>query len=324
MATSFTWVDWIIIATIIYFAVRGWTEGILYLISSLLSFFLSLYLAIRLQPIVTPFIAHTFTVSVAWAGVIAYVGIAFITEAILSVGFSAGIHKLPKHVKEGVVSQLLGAVVSAGNGMLLVTFFLVLIMALPVKGSLKQDISQSTIPPVLLRYADQYGGQVRQLIENSAEELTEFLTIKPNSSEKITLDVNAQDADLHIDSAAEEQMVALVNQERSSRGIKLLVSDPAIREVARQYSKKMFLGKFFSHYDLEGHDAGYRLENAHISFLVAGENIAFAPSLAVAHRGLMNSEGHKHNILDPAFGRVGIGIIDGGIWGKMFTQEFAD
>jgi uncharacterized protein YkwD len=119
-------------------------------------------------------------------------------------------------------------------------------------------------------------------------------------------------------------MVVLVNQERASRGISPLVVDPTMRDVARAYSRDMFLNKYFSHYDPKGHDAAYRLQHADVQFFVAGENLAFAPTLKIAHQGLMNSEGHQKNILDPQFHRVGIGIIDGGIWGKMFTQEFAD
>jgi uncharacterized protein YkwD len=324
MVASFTWIDWIIFITIGFFAVRGWTEGILHLISNLLSFVLSLYLAIRLQPIARPFLVHGLNISMAWAGVIAYVGIAFITESVLSIGFYRVIHFLPKQVKEGIASQMLGAIVSVGNGVLIMTFILVLIMALPVKGIVKQNISQSTIPPILLRLADTYGGNVKPLIENSAEELIQFMTVKPESSESIHLDVNPQHSDLHVNTADEEQMVTFVNQERVSRGIQPLTVDPEIRTVAREYSKEMFTGKFFSHYDPEGHDAGYRLQHARISFFVAGENIAFAPSVTVAHRGLMNSEGHRRNILDSAFHRVGIGVIDGGIWGKMFSQEFTD
>jgi len=36
----------------------------------------------------------------------------------------------------------------------------------------------------------------------------------------------------------------------------------------------------------------------------------------------MTSPGHRANILQPQFGRVGIGIMDGGIRGLMISQEF--
>ena len=46
------------------------------------------------------------------------------------------------------------------------------------------------------------------------------------------------------------------------------------------------------------------------------------PTLPIAHNGLMNSPGHRANILRPEFGRVGIGIMDGGLRGLMVTQKF--
>jgi uncharacterized protein YkwD len=61
---------------------------------------------------------------------------------------------------------------------------------------------------------------------------------------------------------------------------------------------------------------------AHIAFLTAGENLALAQTLAIAHTGLMHSPGHRANILNPAYHRVGIGIIEGGVHGLMISQEF--
>jgi len=59
-----------------------------------------------------------------------------------------------------------------------------------------------------------------------------------------------------------------------------------------------------------------------ISYRTAGENLAGAPSVETAHRNLMNSPGHRANILNPNFTHVGVGIVNGGPYGKMFTQHF--
>ncbi len=64
------------------------------------------------------------------------------------------------------------------------------------------------------------------------------------------------------------------------------------------------------------------LSNAGITFRYAGENIAGAGSVAQAHSSLMNSQGHRQNILRSGYTHVGIGIVDGGPHGKMFTQIF--
>jgi uncharacterized protein YkwD len=65
-----------------------------------------------------------------------------------------------------------------------------------------------------------------------------------------------------------------------------------------------------------------RMREANVRFVTAGENLALVPTVQVAHRGLMNSPGHRANILYPQFARVGIGIMDGGIRGLMISQEF--
>jgi uncharacterized protein YkwD len=84
----------------------------------------------------------------------------------------------------------------------------------------------------------------------------------------------------------------------------------------------MFVRGYFGHITPDGISPFDRLLAAHIDFLVAGENIALAPTLTIAHEGLMNSPGHRANILDTQYGRIGIGIVDGGKYGIMITQMF--
>ena len=86
----------------------------------------------------------------------------------------------------------------------------------------------------------------------------------------------------------------------------------------------MFEKGYFSHNSPEGKTPFDRIDTAQIQYKAAGENLAYAPSVEVAHEGLMNSPGHKENILRPEFGTLGVGVIDGGINGKMFCQEFTD
>ena len=53
-----------------------------------------------------------------------------------------------------------------------------------------------------------------------------------------------------------------------------------------------------------------------------GENLAGAPDVNFAHVNLMNSPGHRENILRPEFTHVGIGVVEGSQYGKIFTQQF--
>jgi uncharacterized protein YkwD len=37
----------------------------------------------------------------------------------------------------------------------------------------------------------------------------------------------------------------------------------------------------------------------------------------------MNSPGHRANILNPVFNRAGIAVLDAGVYGMIFVQNFA-
>ena len=117
-------------------------------------------------------------------------------------------------------------------------------------------------------------------------------------------------------------MLELVNKERRSEGLKELRADEEMAVVARKHSADMFKRGYFSHISPEGKDPFQRFNKEKIRYYTAGENLALAQTLQIAHDGLMNSPGHRANILRDGFGRVGTGILDGGIYGLMITQNF--
>jgi uncharacterized protein YkwD len=119
-------------------------------------------------------------------------------------------------------------------------------------------------------------------------------------------------------------MFTMLNTERTRIGLPPLVFDNALRNVARAHSDDMFKKGYFSHQSLDGRSPFDRMDDAGIKFIYAGENLALAPSTPLAMQGLMNSTGHRANILSPHFNKIGIGVIDGGIYGKMYSQEFSN
>jgi uncharacterized protein YkwD len=122
----------------------------------------------------------------------------------------------------------------------------------------------------------------------------------------------------------EQQMLLLVNTERKKRGLKALVADEQLKHVARAHSSDMLKRGYFSHITPEGTDPFHRMKKAGITYNKAGENLAYAATLEKAHIGLMNSPSHRAAILNKSFGRIGIGIVDGGKSGLMVSQEFRD
>lgn len=129
---------------------------------------------------------------------------------------------------------------------------------------------------------------------------------------------------VRFDAGAEKYMLTLVNSERAPRDLKILDFHPALRDVARSHSMDMVKNNFFSHESPTTNHIGNRLLSAGFIYISAGENLAFAGDIEIAHILLMESRGHKENILNRSFGRAGIGIVDAGPYGYMCTQIFTN
>ncbi|WP_432665878.1 CAP domain-containing protein [Wukongibacter baidiensis] len=123
-------------------------------------------------------------------------------------------------------------------------------------------------------------------------------------------------------SAKEQQMVNLINEARRQNGVKPLIVDTKLTELARMKSKDMIDNNYFSHNSPTYGSPFDMLKNFGVSYRSAGENIAGNQTVERAHESLMNSPGHRRNILSPDYTHIGIGIQEGGRYGSMFTQMF--
>ncbi|HKM39356.1 MAG TPA: CAP domain-containing protein, partial [bacterium] len=122
--------------------------------------------------------------------------------------------------------------------------------------------------------------------------------------------------------AEEERLYELTNQARAQAGLKPLKLDPHLIETAREKSVDMRDNNYFGHISPRLGTPFDQMHKAGIAYRTAGENLAGAPTADAAHRALMNSPGHKANILNPNFTQLGIGIAVGGPYGIYFTQQF--
>lgn len=120
----------------------------------------------------------------------------------------------------------------------------------------------------------------------------------------------------------ERQMIDLVNQERAKAGLESLAVDMRLVALAREKAQDMIDRGYFSHQSPTYGSPFDMMKAAGITYRTAGENIAGAPTVERAHTALMNSEGHRRNILNPAFDYIGIGIVEGGPYGLMLSQMF--
>lgn len=324
MFSGLNWIDWTIIAVLIYYGFSGWRAGFADLGLSFVTFLVSLWLAIKFHAPVGDFISGKFGVPPMWTSVLGYVIVGFVAETILAELASILMKRLPKAILESAYNKWLGILISVFNGLVLVAFFLLVTVALPLRGTIKSDIKASNIGGWLVAVAEKYGAPIESTIQQAKDTAIQFMTVDPSSKESITLDVAPTEKDLQVDDVDEREMLSLINTERVKAGVGAITVDVRLIPVARAHSKDMFLRQYFSHMTPEGLSPADRMERAGISFTVAGENIAYAPDLTSAHSGLMNSPGHRANILDPAFHHIGIGIISTDNYGIMVTQDFTN
>lgn len=321
---GFNWIDWLIIAMLAFEMYDGWETGLFTLAASFLSFAAALWLALVFHAPVSQFLSQKFGVATVWGNVFGYIGVAFIAMMVMSAIVHALLAKVPQALLTSKINSWLGVVISLINGSLIVTFILLAILALPFRGTIKSDIKASKIGGYLVGIAEKYAGPVETTINQVGQQAAKFMTIDPNSSETLTLDVAPKSSDLKEDIVDERLMVQMVNAERIAAGVQPLTQDDTLTSAARAHSRDMFMRRYFAHNSPDGQTPGDRIHAAGITFTDAGENLAYAPDVKTAHTGLMNSPEHKKNILDPAFHRVGIGIITTDSYGLMVTQDFTN
>ena len=321
-ALNGNWVDLIIVLFLLFLIWEGWGRGFIHTLLELSVFAMSFLLALKLYPLIANLLINNFSFSRGIANAAGFFILGIILEQILSSLAGKITDRIPERVRKHFLNQILTAAPLVLNGLVITAFILTLVLGLPLKGSLKTAISKSKISGRILSETQIVEGKLSGIFGEAISDTFNFITVTPVSQEEIKL--NFTQRNLTIDETSEVDMLARVNSERRSRGYRELSGDSKLRDLARVYAKDMFERGYFSHYNPESQSPFDRMEAVGITYQTAGENLAYAPNVVIAHQGLIDSPGHRANILNPEFGKVGIGVIDGGIYGKMFVQEFTD
>jgi uncharacterized protein YkwD len=229
------------------------------------------------------------------------------------------LRRLPENIHERQANRLFGLLPGFINGLIMAAIVSALLLSIPLSEGLTARTRDSALVNRLAVYAQRLESQLRPVFGEAIARTLNLLTIRPDSNERVNLPFKVENTTPRPD--LEKQMLDLVNRERQAAGLAPLAADPEMTEVARRHSADMFARGYFAHDTPEGHTPFDRMRAADVQFLTAGENLALAPTISVAHTGLMNSPGHRANILRPQFGRVGIGVMDGGMRGLMVSQE---
>ncbi|NYF25858.1 CAP-associated domain-containing protein [Sporosarcina sp. JAI121] len=129
--------------------------------------------------------------------------------------------------------------------------------------------------------------------------------------------------DVKLRNGFEQQLFDLTNAARVRHGFSILKWEPNVAETARKHSVDMADNDYFSHENKLGKSPFDRMADDGVTFRGAGENLAYGQSSSIfAHEGLMNSAGHRENILLDSYSHLGTGVSFNEKWQPYYTENF--
>lgn len=316
------WVDLGLLLVVLFFAAEGIKRGFFSQVVDILGFLSSFLISLTFYPIPAQLLSKFFNLPPIAANPVGFLILWLIAEGVFFKAASGLINRYLKSLFHTHINQYLGFMPAILNALLFSSFFLLFIVSLPIQPRIKKDVFDSKIGSYLVNKATIIERPLNNIFGPIAKQGLTFLTVKPEEKGSVPLQFTQKQ--LTNDFASEQEMFKFVNAERAKVDVAPLKWNEEQARVGRAHSRDMFERGYFSHYSPEGKDVGDRLTDAGINYGYAGENLALAPNVDRANTGLINSEGHRRNILDPAFKEIGIGAMDGGVYGKMFTQVFTD
>lgn len=314
------WVDLSLLFIFLVAAWAGWYRGFILGSLDLLNWAGSFILA---------FVFYSYTAKIAgnwipslgaWLLPASFLFTLLVVRLLLGFISSRISNAVPERAQQTITNKFLGIIPGAINGYICAVILSALLLALPLKDSVTQETRNSKLASHFAIQSEWANKKLAPVFDQAVRHTMNSLTVHPKSDELVPLHFKYDNPKVR--PFLEIKMLEMVNKERAKEGLPALKADPEMTKVARAQSRDMFARGYFAHMNPDGRDPFDRMRAANIRFSAAGENLALAQTLEIAHTNLMNSPGHRANIMNPAFGRLGIGILDGGFYGLMISQEF--
>ena len=316
------WVDVIVIFLLAVYALQGLQRGFVLGLLDLAGLLLALFVALTFYPLGVSLLAPYVPLSDALLKPISFLGLWVLSDVVVTLLLRVVALPLRLLASMSSVNGMLGLVPGLLKGGLVVVLVLALALGLPLPEPVRAQITASAVGG---RLAGEFGSLeslLRDVFADAVMSGIAVATVHPQADERVDLKFTVPDG--RVDEDAEARMLKLVNDERTQAGLLPVKLDTGLTDAARAHSRDMLAKGYFAHQNTEGKGPADRVSAVGTRFAIVGENLALAPTVTIAHQGLMNSPGHRENIMSPQYHRVGIGVVDAGLHGKMFTQDFAD
>jgi len=313
-------IDVLLIVIVLFSIWNGWQKGFITGMLELLIFAAGIILAFFSYPYITVLFQKYAPSLGIWIVPLSFILALIIVRIILSIIVNRLLLYIPASAHTSLANQIMGTVPGAVNGLIWATIIAALLLAIPFSDKISSKTRDSVLANKMAEQVEWLDSKLSPVFDEAINKTINKLTVDPKSEKSVSLPFKDNNPEIRED--LEAKMLVLVNEERAKAGLNPLKADPEMQQVARAHSRDMFARGYFSHITPDGKSPFDRMRAAKVRFLAAGENLALGQTLSICHRGLMNSPGHRANILHKSFGRVGIGVLDGGIYGLMITQNF--
>jgi len=323
LTLPFSLIDLAIVLLLLAAIWAGYRSGFIATAYGLATWIISFAAAVLFQAQAARLIEN-FGVSPVTAQPIGFIVVLVLVEALFSIAGHFALTPIVRAVHRARALEradhIAGVVPAAARALFVIAIVLAAVVVSPLSSDVKASVESSRIARGLIDQISAFQPILAKLSGQLGETVPLFVTkLGEDQREDLDLPSNLQ---LSADPIAERQMFDLVNDERAAVGLARLQWDDRLLPVARQHSEEMFKLKYFAHQSPVSGSPFDRLKTAGITYTRAGENLAYAQSVSVAHRGLMQSQGHRENILRPEFTHMAIGVVSAGPYGRMFTQMF--
>ena len=323
------YLDIFIYIFIFYLVIFGWRRGspliIFYIISFLVSIFLSFKYSFSIGVYISGWLNSNQQISQIFAGIIIFIAAITASSIIQNIIIS-------KKSDTDFGSKLLGSFLSLLLSNLILTLIISLVSLFTLPSLIQEKVEESNlisfyvepegIPQISLEIIAgtdllKVTNRIKKLTGSSSVVVGEFgcLEIPKESLSKL---ISKEEEAL--------KMLELINLERINENIDPVQFNQQYSDVAKNYGLKMYSEGFWCHQDPNnGYYATDRLREVGFkgkNISEVSENLAISSTIYSGHEELMNSESHRNTILDNEFNRVGIGIVSGPT-GLIIVQIFS-
>ena len=307
--------------------VRGWLRGFVKEAMGLVGLVLGIVVAFRLSPEMGRFLSGWTGLADSPARLLGGV-VVFI---LVGVGAAVGAHYLGRMFNRPglrVSNRFLGACLGLSWGWFLATLILSVLVVLPLPQSYVESMERSILTETLTNPALPTQNAFHTLAgDRVLESLLALQRVVGNKQiileegETLELEPVAR-SQLAVSSEAAEEIFQLLNRARIEAGLDPLAWSDGLAPVGEAHALEMYTEGYFAHESPSTGFVGDRVLAAEITLRLSGENLALAATPQMVHDGLMESPGHRANILRSEFRRVGIAVVEGPL-GLIAVQVFS-